>query len=610
MIPEIGLICLLLSWSAAFLQGVCAFAKKPVGARCFGMSSAFLTFISLLILIFVFAQDDFTVRITAEHSHSHLPFAYKLAAIWSSTPGSVLLFACIINLWNLAFILRAPKHSALNDVFNSALGWLGLILFAVLSISLWVANPFARFFPDFPIEGLDLNPLLQDPAMVIHPPILYAGFAGFVIPFVAAAGACFHQYGQAQLWAKWIRPWGLAAFSFLTLGIALGSGWAYYTLGWGGFWYWDPVENASLLPWILAVGWIHLVRSCASQNKLYGATLFFSFGIFLLVLLGIFLVRSGAVQSVHAFAQNAVMGQSWLALWIILVMVSTVALLKLPRQTFLLTRSVMTYQALAIFLAMLLVLAGTLYPVLYGFWVGQTFSLAPQYYHIVFQIWIIPFVLLMIYGQQCTLRLKVILSVLSITLIMVLGWFYLDYVRSLIGLVLGGATLVSLCLGNVYKQSTRLKQATLLCAHGGFVLMLLGVVLVSDLGVEKELAMKPGQVAQVGPYQIEFNRIQLTTADNYIAEQALFEIKAGHTHIATLSPEKRFYFLPEVSTANTAILKRHFSDLLIVLSDKIEETLFAVRLHYKPFIRLIWIGMGLMSLAGLLSLFSFRQQRG
>jgi len=644
MIPELGHFALILALCLAGLQCVlpCAgiFKKNQAWmqtARSLVLGQCFFITLSFLCLGYAFVQDDFSVAYVAQSSNASLPWIYKISGIWSGHEGSLLLWVFLLSVWMLAVSLDSRR---LPLIFSTrVLVVLGMIAFGFL-LFLWAtSNPFARFLPLSPIDGRDLNPILQDPGLIFHPPVLYMGYVGFSVPFAFAVSALWGARTEELPWAKWMRSWVLAAFGFLTIGIALGSWWAYYELGWGGWWFWDPVENASFMPWIVGIALIHSLMVSDKRGIFQSWTILLSIIAFALSLLGTFLVRSGILTSVHAFANDPKRGVFLLG-FLLLVIGGALALYAvraglLPprgargrnddakielfsRETAILVSTVFLLVGCAT------VLLGTLFPLIYDAFTGQKLSVGFPYFNAVFIPLIIPVLVLIPLGplskwghNACRDILKKIKIefIVSLVLAMLLPWIFAKTVS--MGVVLGLGLGIWIGLGTFKSAFDKIRQKGfwglskgawgMISAHGGMAILVIGVTLVSYYHVERDLRIKPHQVLEIADYQILFQSIEPIEGSNYIGSRGYFLVSKQGKQVADLRPEKRTFVAQGIKMTETAIDPGMFRDIYISLGDPLGGGSWSVRIYYKPFVRWIWAGGLLIALGSFLGAWGRRK---
>lgn len=643
IIPELGHFALILGFCFAVLQvglPMLIVKQKPFEAAQLSKSLAytqlFLLSSSFLLLIFLFVTNNFSVLYVASHSSRELPFWYRFCAVWGAHEGSMLLWVVILSFWTAAVAFR---RSLLPDqFFVRVISVLGAISCALLFFILATSNPFLRLFSNIPENGADLNALLQDPGFLLHPPTLYMGYVGFSVPFAFALSALMlGEYRQS--FAKWSRPWTLVGWCFLTVGITMGSWWAYRVLGWGGWWFWDPVENASLMPWLVGTALLHSLIVTEKRDAFKGWTILLAIIAFSLSLLGTFLVRSGVLTSVHAFAVDPTRGIYMLMILVTFVSVSLMLyawrlpLIKnshpselLSRETFLMLNNVLLIAAMST------VLLGTLYPLIFEALGFGKLSVGAPYFNTIFTPLMILILFFMglgpntLWGKMPLVHLWQRMRWLaagSVAFALILPWFLTGSLSS--GVTLGLALIFWVFAGtlnsiikknnsnNVQEQKKSLvkrlqhikrHQFSMLFAHMGIAVTAVGIVLSHAYSVETQLRMQPGDIAHLGPYQFQFIDVESTKGDNYQTLVTRFKIMKKNKHVSTLQPERRFYNIQQTTLSAPAISSGFFGDLYLALGDPlhIEKQQWIVRAYYKPFIRWIWAGGFMMLFGGLIAL--------
>lgn len=625
MTVELGQIALLAALLTAISQGLFPMIGSYTGNRrlmTIGSSAALIQCLLLIIafgiLTSAFVTQDFSVEYVARNSNSLLPMHYRYSAVWSAHEGSLLLWELILTLWIAAVALFSKR---LPEVFKArvlaVLGWVsvGFLLFIILT-----SNPFGRLIPSA-AEGLDLNPLLQDFGLIIHPPMLYMGYVGFSVAFAFAVAALLG--GEiSRDWVRWSRPWTLVAWAFLTIGIALGSWWAYYELGWGGWWFWDPVENASFMPWLVGTALIHSQAVTEKRGAFGNWTLLLALSAFSLSLLGTFLVRSGVLTSVHAFASDPTRG-IFILVYLALVVGGSLTLYAvrapkmiqgggfagLSRETFLLINN-LVFTVMAA-----MVLTGTLYPLLIDALGAGKISVGPPYFGLLFSWLLVPMVLAMPIGiysrwqQDKAGRLAGKLRwPLLISLVVGAGVWIIEPGIGPIATagVTGGVWVVAGSLFYVGQQMYERRQfwlpASVLAmtlAHVGLGVFLVGVSLTSSISSEKHLRMEAGDLFVMAGYGFEFKGTNKVRGPNYIADEGEFVITKDSTEITRLYSQKRQYAQGGSTMTEAAIDPGWTRDLYVSLGEPLDETgtAWAVRIYHKPFIRWIWLG-AIMIMAG------------
>lgn len=638
MTVELGQVTLLAALLCAACLGTFPLVGAAVGNRrlmSVASSAAFLQCVlvglAFVILTSAFINQDFSVEYVARNSNSLLPMGYRFSAVWSAHEGSLLLWQLILSLWIAAVALFSKTLPA--DYRARVLGVLGLISVGFLLFILFTSNPFIRLLPAAQ-EGLDLNPLLQDPGLIIHPPMLYMGYVGLSVPFAFAVAALLGGKVDSDF-VRWSRPWTHVAWAFLTVGIALGSWWAYYELGWGGWWFWDPVENASFMPWLVATALIHSQAVTEKRGAFGNWTLLLALSAFSLSLLGTFLVRSGVLTSVHAFASDPTRGVFILA-YLGLVVGSSLTLfaLKAPkmiqgggfsgtsRETMLLTNNLV----LAVMCAM--VLLGTLYPLLIEALDLGKISVGPPYFGLLFSWLLVPLVITLpigIFSRWKQDRLNRIAGKLRWPLVISVLFGLLTLllerevsVISAIG-VAGGAWLIAASLfylGQIIGQNKRIGKLppsviAMTLAHAGLGVFLIGLSLTSSISTEKHLRMVPGDQFEGAGYVFEFLGSSVVKGPNYIADQGEFVVSKDGEEITRLFPQKRSYAQGGNTMTEAAIDPGFTRDLYVSLGEPLDDQgrAWAVAIYHKPFIRWVWLGALLMATGGLIAAGDKRYRR-
>jgi len=625
MIPEIGHFALIVALAIALAQAALALtgaARRIPGFMAVARPAAQGQFVFVVVafgcLAWSFYSNDFSVLNVATNSNSSLPAAYRIAASWGSHEGSLLLWVLMLSFWMLA--VSVFSRSLPEDMVARILGVMGLIAVGFLSFMLFTSNPFDRLLPAA-ADGRDLNPLLQDPGMVFHPPMLYMGYVGFSVAFAFAIAALLDGRLDAT-WARWSRPWTTAAWVFLTLGIALGSFWAYYELGWGGWWFWDPVENASFMPWLIGTALIHSLAVTEKRGAFKNWTVLLAIIAFSLSLLGTFLVRSGVLTSVHAFATDPKRG-IFILLFLAVVIGGSLSLYAwranrvapggqfelLSRESMLLANSVLLLVACGA------VMLGTLYPLFLDALGLGKISVGPPYFDSVFMPLMAPAVLLAGIGPliawrkgdpvQLTRRLRWVAIVALVGALFVplaFGrWALLTSVALLLAFWIIAGTITALVVR--YRSKTRLTPAFLgmLLAHAGIGVFVIGVTLVKSYETERDLRMAPGDTVMLGGYSFRFEGVRDVRGPNYTAARGAITVQRDGRTIARLAPEKRVYLVQRNPMTEAAIDAGFSRDVYVALGDSVGGEAWTVRIHIKPFIRWIWLGCLLMAFGGVLA---------
>jgi cytochrome c-type biogenesis protein CcmF len=594
---------------------------------------AFVAF-AFFALTYAHVVSDFSLVNVIENSHSTKPLVYKISGVWGNHEGSMLLWVLILSLFAAA--VAAAARAIPRDLHAAALAVQSWISGAFLLFILLTSNPFARLASPT-IEGNDLNPILQDPGLAIHPPLLYLGYVGLSITFSFAAAALICGRVDA-VWARLVRPWTLAAWIFLTLGIAMGSYWAYYTLGWGGFWFWDPVENASLMPWLAATALLHSALVMEKREALKIWTVFLAILAFSLSLIGTFLVRSGVLTSVHAFANDPRRGVAILAILAFFIGGSLVlfgfraSTLKqgglfapVSREGALVLNNLILSTCCAT------VLIGTLYPLALEALTGEKISVGPPFFNATFVPLFLPLFALMPIGQTLAWKRGDLLgSAQRLVVAMLCGFAALLVFAVWRGEPVGSILLASLAIfvmvgafvdltGRIFAGGTAVafsRAAGLprsaygtAFAHAGLGLTLLGLA-ATGWGAEKILVMKPGDSATVGPYELLMEKVEVRNGPNYTARVATTEIRSGGAHIAEVEPEIRFYQARRMSRTEAGIVTLGLGQIYMGISAGTTEGSLDARLYWKPLVVFIWLGAVVMAFGGLLSLSDRRLRFG
>ena len=647
MIAEYGHFALILALILALIQSVLPLVGAASGnrlwmatARPLVSGQTLMVLFSFGCLVSLFLHDDFSVRYVAANSNTLLPDRYKVSAVWGAHEGSLLLWVLILALWSFAVALFS--RTLPQQLVARVLGVMGLISVGFYLFLLFTSNPFERNLPFFPAEGADLNPLLQDVGLIFHPPMLYMGYVGFSVAFAFAIAALMSGRMDAA-WARWTRPWTNVAWVFLTLGITLGSWWAYYELGWGGWWFWDPVENASFMPWLVGTALVHTLAVTEKRGVFRSWTLLLAIFAFSLSLLGTFLVRSGVLTSVHAFAADPTRGVFILGFLAVVIGGSlTLYALKGPtikgvshkavshfagmsREMFILINNILLASI------MVIILLGTLYPLIADVMDWGKISVGPPYFNLFFIPLMLLLAVLMAVGsvlrwkRNSTSNLKRYFNI-PIVLALVLGGilplFYGEGYEIMAAVTLAVAvwvfavTLIDLWHKARHSRSllsglARLKGSYygMVIAHLGIAVCVVGAGMTSLYSVQRDIRMEPGDVAQVAGYQFEFRGMRDVQGPNYLADQASIVVTKNDRYINELTPEKRRYVASGQTMTEAAIDGRLMRDLYVALGEPLKGDAWAIRVYVKPFVRWIWLGGLLISIGGLLAVLDKRYRR-
>ena len=631
MIPELGQVFLVVALASALLQffgGISSLFIKTQNIEIFVERITAFQTLSLVIcfglLTTAFLQDDFSVLYVASNSNTALPIGYKFAAVWGGHEGSLLLWVLILSAWTL-FLSKDTALKSSPDLRIMALAILGLISLGFLIFILYTSNPFDRILPS-PLQGRGLNPLLQDPALVIHPPTLYAGYVGLAVPFSLAVSSLLTVNNHQ--WARHARSWTILSWMFLTGGIALGSWWAYYELGWGGWWFWDPVENASLMPWFLATALMHSLIVTEKRGLFNGFSTLLAITAFSLSLLGTFLVRSGVLISVHSFASDP---QRGLFILVLLAIYSGSALIiysvkqkkneqekihPLSRESLLLLNNVFLCASAG------LVLIGTIYPLILEMLDLGKISVGPPYFNFVI---LFPFIPLLItigvavfsnWNQGSKNIIKKLSPIIFAAILLgvmipsIYGW---ASILTLVGVSLAIWTIltgISPLIKNRFSINKSLTYMPMMLGHIGLGLMILGITVTSSYGITFDDSMSIEQSSSVGDYEFKLTEIGRRNGPNYLAQYASIEISKDGEYIETVYPEKRVYDSSSMGMTEAGIEANLFRDLFIAVGEDIGGGSWSMHLQYKPLLRLIWYGPIVMMLGGLVRVFLSKKNMG
>ncbi|MCG7366029.1 heme lyase CcmF/NrfE family subunit [Pantoea sp. ACRSH] len=635
MMPEVGSFLLCLALGLALLLSVYPlWGAVRQDARLMGLARPLASGLFLcvagafLVLVHAFVVNDFTVGYVAANSNTLLPVYYRIAATWGAHEGSLLLWVLLLSSWTLlvAIFSRGMPQDALARVL-AVMGMinLGFLLFIILT-----SNPFTRTLPDFPIDGRDLNPMLQDIGLIFHPPLLYMGYVGFSVAFAFAIASL--MAGRLDTaWARWSRPWTTAAWVFLTIGIVLGSAWAYYELGWGGWWFWDPVENASFMPWLAGTALMHSLAVTEKRGTFKAWTVLLAITAFSLSLLGTFLVRSGVLVSVHSFASDPARGMFILA-FLVIVIGSSLLLYAIKggqvrsrvqnetwsRESFLLGNNVL------LIAAMLVVLLGTLLPLVHKQLGLGSISVGEPFFNTMFSWLMAPFALMLGIGplvrwrrdepQKLWKRLALAL-VVTLASAILMPWLMQDRIEAMtvVGLLMAVWILV-LTLMELHERATHrhaffrgLRHLSrshwgMVLGHIGVGVTVIGIAFSTQYSVERDVRMKAGDSIDIHRYHFVFRDVHNLQGPNYSGGVGIIDVSRDGKPEAVLHAEKRFYTAARTMMTEAAIDGGFTRDLYAALGEELDNGSWAVRIYYKPFVRWIWFGGVFMALGGLLCL--------
>ncbi len=634
MIPELGQLSLIIALYFAVILSVVPLVGTFTGHRTWqalakplSWGQFFFLLIAFLILVEAFVADDFTVAYVARNSNTLLPLPFKVSAVWGAHEGSLLLWALILAGWT--FAVSIFSRSLPTIMLARVLSVMGMVSVGFLLFMIVTSNPFERVLLYPPTDGADLNPLLQDFGLIIHPPMLYMGYVGFSVVFAFAIASLLGGKLDAA-WARWSRPWTIVAWVFLTLGISLGSWWAYYELGWGGWWFWDPVENASFMPWLAGTALIHSLAVSEKRGMFKSWTVLLAILTFSLSLLGTFLVRSGVLTSVHAFATDPARG-SFILMFLLLVVGGSLTLyaLRAPvvksragfgllsMETFLLINNILLVTSCA------MVLLGTLFPLIFDALGMGKISVGPPYFNTLFVP--LTFLIALTMGVGILSRWKdtdsswlvnqlrwVLLASIAIGLVisllqgasfelavalsmMLVCWIVLTSIKDILNRCRNKPSLVA------GLQSIRRSVWGMHLAHIGLAVSMVGVAMVSFYSGERDLRMAPGQTVELAGYTFRFDGVERRRGPNYLSDYGTLQVIRDGRELTTLHPEKRLYQVQGSIMSEAGIDPGLTRDLYVALGDSLEEGAWAVRIQVKAFVRWIWLGSLFMALGGCLA---------
>lgn len=645
MLAEIALINFIIASVFALLLAVLPLlgvkyqdVKLMSSAKVLTKAVALFTFVSMALLVVLFLQDDFSVKIVSQTSHSQLPFYYKITALWGGHEGSLLLWIAILSWWMLAVAVFSKRVPI--DMQAKVLAVMAWVFLGFAAFLLFTSSPFDRVLPSVPQQGKDLNPLLQDFGMIIHPPMLYFGYVGFSVAFAFAIAALISgEFDNA--WLRWVRPWTTAAWGFLTLGIMLGSWWAYYELGWGGWWFWDPVENASFMPWLIGTALMHSLAVSEKRGLFKSWTILLAIFAFSLSLLGTFLVRSGVLTSVHAFAADPSRGLFILAFLAVVIGGSlTLYAAKAPN---IVTSGKFSYFSKDFFLllnnmvlvvACLTVLIGTLFPLLADALAWGKYSVGPPYFNKLF----VPLMLLLItlLGFSVFMQWKstawqklrpALLKLFLLAVLLLVAFLFLSGQGYSPSVVTGFAAAAWVLAAIVLEFVDKLRHASsflagvkrlplsfygMQLAHIGLVVTALGIAVVSHNSIEKDIKMNDGDSLTIADSTFIFHGVGVVGGPNYQAQQGRISFYEGDKmgSKSWLLPEKRFYVSQRGNVMTEAAIDASLArDFYAALGESLDDGSWSVRLQYKPYVRLIWLGGLLMVLGAIFSLLDKRYRQ-
>ncbi|MFY2508089.1 heme lyase CcmF/NrfE family subunit [Vibrio pectenicida] len=636
MIAEIGHFALIISLAMAVLLSILPLIGASRNntllmntARPLSWGMFLLLALSFAVLLWAFYTNDFTLTYVATNSNSQLPWYYRLTAVWGAHEGSLLLWVLIQAIWTVSvatFSRGMPQESVSRVLAVMGMISVGFLLFIIVT-----SNPFLRTLPFFPVDGRDLNPLLQDPGLIIHPPMLYMGYVGFSVAFSFAIASL--MTGRLDTaWARWSRPWTTAAWLFLTLGIALGSWWAYYELGWGGWWFWDPVENASFMPWLAGTALMHSLAVTEKRGTFKAWTVLLAISAFSLSLLGTFLVRSGILVSVHAFASDPARGV-FILFFLVFIIGGSLLLFALKgskvrvrgnfelisRENTLLANNVLLIAGLVV------VLVGTLLPLVHKQIGLGSVSIGAPFFDLLFAWLMVPFSFLLGIGPlirwksdnlSSLVKPMLIAGIASLVLAYVLVFLLADFFQFMAYLGWVMALWIIFMHGfEIHQRAThrhnfsvgvtKLQRShwAMVLGHIGLAVGIIGIAMVQNYSIERDVRLAPGQSYSIQGYDFYFKGVKDKNGPNYDGYVADFKISHQGEYLNTLYAEKRFYRTARSMMTEAAIDRGVTRDLYIALGERLEDDKsWAVRIYYKPFVRWIWAGALLMAIAGVVSI--------
>jgi cytochrome c-type biogenesis protein CcmF len=634
VIPELGLFAMILALLLAAYQAAAGLwgpwrgqARLTEAVIPAAVTQLLMLAVAFGCLVWSFVHNDFSVRLVASHSNSALPVYFRIAATWGNHEGSLLLWIFVLAIWTVAVALMS--RSLPRAFASRVLGILGLISIGMLLFSLVTSNPFARLQPA-PPDGIDLNPLLQDLGLTIHPPMLYVGYVGFSVAFAFACAAML-EGRMDQAWARWTRPWTTVAWMFLTIGVALGSWWAYYELGWGGWWAWDPVENSILMPWLLGTALIHSLAVTDKRGLFKSWTLLLAIIAFSFCLLATFMVRSGVLTSVHSFAADpgrgvfilvflalVVGGALSLYVWRAPLLRSAAGFDLTSRESFLLFNNILLVIATAV------VFGGTIAPLLVDALGLGTISVGAPYFNPTFLVPILPLLALVSLGMFAHWKRgglagsrRRILATLGGAIVlgaaMMIGLYGDRSLLGPLGVILGFWIILSSLVDPVdrLRRGLSISPAVLgmTIAHIGLGILAISITTMESRMIERDVALKPGGQVELGRYVFRFDGVSDIQGPNYDSKQATVTVFRGGEQVTVLHPERRNYWVQQQSLAEAALGVTWRRDLLVTLGESLGDEAWSVRLQVRPLMRWLWLGSALMALGGLIATLDKRYRK-
>ena len=638
MITEIGNLFLSISATLSLCMFSIIFLKKFIDVDLrytFCKNASFivllLIFLSFSLLAYAFLIDDFSLRYVASNSNITLENVYKFSAVWGAHEGSILLWVLILSLWSACISLfsgKIPKRIVIDMI-----SIMGVLLLFFLVFILFSSNPFDRIFP-IPLNGKDLNPLLQDPGLIIHPPLLYIGYVGTSVPFVFAVAVLIDGHIETE-WISWLRKWVISSWVFLTIGISLGSWWAYHELGWGGWWFWDPVENASFMPWLAITALLHSLIVSEKRGIFISWSILLSILTFSLSLLGTFLVRSGILVSVHAFANDPERGL-YILIFLSLIIGSSLLLYFSRSSKLIFYREysvtskefILLINNLFLTITTFAILLGTLYPLITSSLDLGKISVGAPYFNFIFSALMLPVVFLMApavysnwsktnYNNLSRKLGKILFYALVIAYVWMNFYYKSDIFVVYLGISLALFTIIASGIKifqffgsnlekNYFKTILSIPSSTIAnsLAHIGIGVLIIGVTISTYYSSQKEIIMVKGSDILIQDTKIKFVDVEGKLSSNYTSQVGIFDAYKDDKYVISFFPEKRTYNIQKNVMTEAAIDSRLMRDIYIALGEKIADDSWVVRIYYKPFIQLLWYGVGLMILGGFFGIFS------
>ena len=637
MITEVGNFILSISATLSLCMFSVIFFKKYVGinsrytfCKIISLTISFLILVSFILLAYAFLTDDFSLRYVANNSNISLDTIYKFSAVWGAHEGSILLWVLVLSVW--ASCIPILSSNMPKNIIIDMLSIMGILILFFLTFILFSSNPFDRIFP-IPLNGRDLNPLLQDPGLIIHPPMLYIGYVGTSVPFVFAVAVLLNGHINTE-WISWLRKWVVTSWVFLTIGISLGSWWAYHELGWGGWWFWDPVENASFMPWLAITALLHSLIVSEKRELFINWTILLAILTFSLSLLGAFLVRSGILVSVHAFANDPERGL-YILLFLSLVIGLSLALyflkskLLISNNQYSITSKefILLLNNLFLTITTFSILLGTLYPLITSSLDLGKISVGAPYFNFIFSALMLPIVFLMsfaIYSSWSKTNYSYLIKKLGLLLFysVIIVYIYMNfYLQSDIFVVF---LALSLAIFTIFSSSIKILQflynsrrsnilksifslpssmVSNIFAHIGIGVLIIGITMSNYYSIQKEVVMKKNSQITIKDTSIKFIGVKNKVSNNYASQVGIFDAYKNNNYLISFFPEKRTYNIQKNIMTEAAINSTLTRDIYVALGESLSNDSWVVRIYYKPYIQLLWYGVGLMILGGLFGIF-------